>query len=105
MLIDGGQKKKDVNNAVIYMIAKDNLPLDTPEKPGFRKFCKTLNPMYKPPCEVTTTKMIEDKYVHLSGKVGQQLDAADSITLTMDLWSEHKTNIGFLGVTAHCREG
>ncbi|CAH2007638.1 unnamed protein product [Acanthoscelides obtectus] len=38
---DGGGKAGKITNAIIFMIAKDNLPLNTVQKEGFKYFMKT----------------------------------------------------------------
>ena len=79
------------------------MPLSTPERKGFRAFCKVLQPLYKPPCEVTTTKRLEEKYHFLRDKVGAMLSQAQDICLTTDIWTHKSTMRSYLGLTAHFR--
>ncbi|KAK3933102.1 Zinc finger and BTB domain-containing protein 41 [Frankliniella fusca] len=47
----GGHRDKQVTDSLLFMMAKDDLPLSTPEKEGFRVFCKALQPQYSVPSE------------------------------------------------------
>lgn len=85
----------------MYMMMKDGLPLDTPEKKGFRLFVRTLQPLYKAPSEPTLTKLLEEKYDVLREDVGKLMSEAKHITLTCDIWTQKGTMKGFLGLTAH----
>lgn len=46
----------------MYMIAKDNLLLNTNEKSGFIKLLKITAPLYKPPKRKYITKCMDYKY-------------------------------------------
>ncbi|XP_033228569.1 uncharacterized protein LOC117180276 [Belonocnema kinseyi] len=46
---EGGSKYGQMTNAVLYMIAKDNLPLNTVEKECFKYLIKTTIPLYSIP--------------------------------------------------------
>lgn len=48
------------------MICKDNLPLNTTEKEGFKYFMQGIEPLYKIPGRKAITSMIDDKYDLLS---------------------------------------
>jgi len=45
----GGAKSVSITNALVYMLVKDNLPLSSTEKEGFKYFMKQVVPMYKVP--------------------------------------------------------
>jgi len=79
------------------MIAKDKEPLSKTEQPGFRRFCKTLQPNYKLPSEPTVTRKLEEKYQCLRDVVRQELAEADGITLTFDIWTHSSTMKSYLG--------
>ncbi|CAD6216230.1 GSCOCG00011302001-RA-CDS [Cotesia congregata] len=102
---EGGYRNNDVTNALMYMIAVDNLPLCTPEKPGFRMFVRKLQPLYKTPCEPTITKRMTAKYEELKIKVKAELQKADSICLTTDIWTHQHTMRSYLGLTVHYLKG
>ena len=78
------------------MIAKDHMPLRTPERLGFQAFVKKLQPLYRIPCESTLTKMIEMKYEELRERYGVILSKSDSICLTTDIWTHGSTMKSYL---------
>lgn len=83
------------------MIAKDNMPLNSTDKPGLQYFLKTTVPLYSIPGRNKITTLIDAKYDHLSKTMREKLGAASSITLTADVWTETMNTIGYLGFTAH----
>ncbi len=95
----------ECTNALAYMIVKDNLPLRTPEKPGFRKFTSTLQPLYKIPSEPTVTRFIREKYKVLQARIQNLITKASHITLAMDLWTHKNTMRSFLGMTCCMTKG
>ncbi|KAJ8961313.1 hypothetical protein NQ314_005962, partial [Rhamnusium bicolor] len=97
----GGEKSEQVTNAIIYMIAKDNIPLKSTDKEGFKFLMKTIAPLYKMPGRNSVTQLIDTKYEALSLLIKNRLRRVEDITLTTDLWTETLNTIGFLGVTAH----
>jgi len=48
------------------MICKDNMPLNTTEKEGFRHFIQGIESSYKIPGRKAVTSMLDDKYNLLS---------------------------------------
>lgn len=83
------------------MIVKDNLPLNTTEKEGFKHLMKNISPLYKIPGRKCMTKLIDDKYEALSLVVKNRFNKIENITLTSDIWTETMNTKSFLGVTAH----
>ncbi len=86
------------------MMAKDDMPLMTPEKEGFRTFCKAIQPLYSVPSEPYCTAAMEEKFKKLRASYGRKLSNAKSIALTLDLWTHSSTMQSYLGLTAHFRE-
>ncbi|KAK3918589.1 Zinc finger BED domain-containing protein RICESLEEPER 3 [Frankliniella fusca] len=64
----GGERDITVTNALVSMIAKDDMPLSTTSKEGFRLFYSKLQPLYKLPSIPTVTKKIEMAYEELRAK-------------------------------------
>lgn len=60
--LEGGSKTIAITDALIYMFAKDNMPLSTTEKPGFVHFMRKVAPMYKVPSRKIVTKLVKSKY-------------------------------------------
>lgn len=94
-----------INEALLYMIARDNLPLRTVERDGFIHFCKTALPLYKLPSRKKLTEMIDAKFDILSGVVRSALSESEQCCLTADVWTDTGNNQSYLGVTAHYLEG
>lgn len=55
----GGQKASEINQALIYMICKDNMPLSCVEKTGLRRFMSVICPRYKLPSRATVSNIDE----------------------------------------------
>ena len=55
----GGQKQKtsQINQALIYMICKDNMPLSCVEKSGLKRFMRVTCPRYKIPSRTTVSNL------------------------------------------------
>ncbi|XP_018396282.1 PREDICTED: zinc finger BED domain-containing protein 1-like [Cyphomyrmex costatus] len=83
------------------MIVKDNMPLNSTDKPGLKYFMKTAIPLYNIPGRNKITSLIDVKYDYLSGVTKEKLRTALSITLTTDVWTETMNTIGYLGLTVH----
>lgn len=98
--LDGGSKASDITNKLIFMIAKDNMPLSTVEKQGFQTFMKCVSPLYTIPSRKVITSLIEEKYVYLSSLIKEQLSNINDVALTTDIWTDLNTK-SYLGVTAH----
>ncbi|XP_066586476.1 E3 SUMO-protein ligase ZBED1-like isoform X2 [Prorops nasuta] len=98
---EGGKKSNRNNNNILFMITKDNMPLQTVEKEGFKVFVNSLVPLYKIPSRCTMTRLMEEKYNILSNLIKVQLSNVDNISLTTDIWTEPLNTKSFLGLTAH----
>lgn len=100
MLIDKGAATQKVTNAILYMIAKTNLPLSIVENEGFRYLMKTAVPLYTIPSRRTITRLMNEKYDVLKNRFKSNLKQDVSYTLTCDIWTD-VSNQSYLGVTLH----
>lgn len=100
VVLDGGSKASEITNKLVFMIAKDNMPLSTVEKEGFQTFMKCVSPLYTIPSRKMITSLIEEKYTYLSNLIKEELSNVDDIALTTDIWTDINTK-SYLGVTAH----
>ena len=73
LLSEKGEKNAALTNALLYMIAVDDMPLMTTEKRGFLKFAKVASSLYKPPSRTTITRLMDAKYKTLSDKLKADL--------------------------------
>lgn len=101
----GGHRTIQVQNALLRMIAIDNMPLSTTERKGFRDFVKVLQPLYHLPSEPTLTAAMSRKYAELAKKVQMEIQAANSVCLTTDIWTHMHTMRSYLGLTVHYLKG
>lgn len=83
------------------MLVKDNMPLSSTEKDGFKYFMNKVIPMYKVPSRKTITQLINSKYDILSSHIKNKLSLIESITITSDIWTDTLNTKSFLGMTAH----
>lgn len=83
------------------MIAKDNLPMNSTEKEGFKYVFHTAVPLYKIPGRKAISKLIYEKYDVLSEQVKDKLKKIESVTVTTDVWTETMSTTSFLGFTVH----
>lgn len=98
---ESGNKTLKINNALIYMICKDNQPFTIVENDGFCNLIKVIAPHYKLPSKTTLTRWIDDKYDVLSDVFKNKLKSVENLTLTTDLWTETMSMRSFLGITGH----
>ncbi|KAE8745967.1 hypothetical protein FOCC_FOCC007329 [Frankliniella occidentalis] len=99
----GGTSFAAAKEALVFMIAKDNMPLSTTQREGFQTFCHTLQPNFKLPCSSMVTKEVEMSYERLREKFAAKLSVMESLTMTADIWTSQAMK-SFLGVTAHFPE-
>ncbi|XP_015121184.1 zinc finger BED domain-containing protein 1-like [Diachasma alloeum] len=101
---EGGAQAAKIKNAMVYMMAKDDLPLSATEKEGFRYLMSVVAPNYEVPKKTSITRATEEKYKVLSGIVKSKLAKVENLTLTTDIWTETMSTRGFLGLTIHFLE-
>ncbi|XP_052132627.1 E3 SUMO-protein ligase ZBED1-like, partial [Frankliniella occidentalis] len=96
-----GMRNLALREALLYMICRDNMPLQTSDKEGFRNFCKVAVPLWKPPSRGTVTTLLEEKYLKCSAFVRDTIAELDAYCMTADIWTEKHTVKSYLGVTLH----
>ncbi|XP_043064103.1 uncharacterized protein LOC108094564 [Drosophila ficusphila] len=52
---ENGNKTKEINEAIVYMICKDNMPVRCVEKEGLKGLLKKCVPHFKIPCRSTAS--------------------------------------------------
>lgn len=95
-----GDKTRRINNAIIFMICKDNHPFSLVENEGFKNLLKVTAPHYKIPSRTSVTRWLDEKYDALSTVMKNKLCCVEDLTLTSDIWSDLQMR-SYLGVTAH----
>lgn len=84
---DGGSKAGEITYAVLFMIAKDNMPFNNVGREGFKYLMKIIVPLYSVPGRKSITKYIEEKYNYLSSVTKDRLKTVH-VSLTSDLWTD-----------------
>ncbi|XP_071567441.1 E3 SUMO-protein ligase ZBED1-like isoform X2 [Temnothorax nylanderi] len=98
---EGGTRAGEITNAILFMIAKDNMPFQTVDNEGFRYLMKTTVPLYSVPGRKSITKKMEEKYEYLSACEKQKLEKIDYFSVTADIWTDVLNTISYLGITVH----
>ncbi|XP_011860347.1 PREDICTED: zinc finger BED domain-containing protein 4-like [Vollenhovia emeryi] len=98
---EGGSKAGEITNAILFMLAKDNMPFNTVKKEGFKYLIKTTVPLYNVPGRKSITKYMEEKYNYLSSVTKDRLNTTQHISLTSDLWTDVLNTVSYLEMTAH----
>jgi len=101
IVLEGGSKTQAITDALIYMIARDNMPLSITEKPGFIYFMRKTAPLYKIPSRKVITNLVKSKYQVLSSLVKSRLSNVEYMTITADIWTNIINTTSFLGMTVH----
>lgn len=91
-------KRGQITNAVVFMIAKDYLPLNTQEKTGFHHLMKVA-PLHKVPSRKTIVHMIMINMTFFRHKIKIQVEA---LSLTADVWTDSHNSQSYLGLNGHC---
>lgn len=59
-----GDKTKRINNAIMFMICKDNHPFSLVEHEGFKNLLKVTAPHYKIPSRSSVTRWLDKSMMH-----------------------------------------
>lgn len=99
-----GDKTKRINNAIMFIICKENQPYSLVENEGFKNLLKVLAPHYKIPSRTSVARCLDEKYDALSIVMKNKLCCVEHLTLKSDIWSDLQMRT-YLGVTAHFGSG
>ncbi|KAK7944386.1 hypothetical protein WMY93_000114 [Mugilogobius chulae] len=82
------KQAKELNQAVAYFIAKDMLPFQAVEKPGFLHLMKKVAPQYKVPVRTHfSTNEIPKLYMEVRASIEEQIKEAEWFGATTDVWT------------------
>ncbi|KAJ8928549.1 hypothetical protein NQ314_018887 [Rhamnusium bicolor] len=98
---EGGNKANKVTNAIIFMIAKDNCPLNITEKVGFQYLMRTVAPSYHIPGRKTISNLMDEKYEVLFKLMKDKISSIKHFCFTSDVWTDTLNSRSFVGVTVH----
>ncbi|EFN65135.1 Zinc finger BED domain-containing protein 1, partial [Camponotus floridanus] len=94
-------KAEEITNAILFMIAKDNMPFQIVDNKGFRNLMKTTAPLYSIPGRKSITKRLEEKYEYLKACEKQKLEKMNYFSVTADIWTDVLNTVSYLGMTVH----
>jgi hypothetical protein len=77
-----------------------NLPVSTVEQPWFVQFMQVIDPKFAMPGRRKVLSAINKVYQAKRELLRQKIAAADSLSLTLDMWSDRRMR-SFIGVTVH----
>lgn len=87
--------EKDSRDALDKMVILHEYPLSIVEHIGFKKFTRTIQPLFKSPCRNILKSDIKNVYVMEKSKFIQNIEKLQGrIAITIDMWtSTNKTNM------------
>ena len=96
-----GRKSQEIDFALLETIVKNYLPFQIVESVYFQKYCRLLNNSYTlPPRKAISTVLTDKLYDITKGKIMQQLEKAEAVTISTDGWTSINNDC-YLSVTAH----
>ena len=87
------------DRATTELVVAQNLPLSFVGSEAFEKYCKIMDPRYVVPTTERVKNLIDDSFDRMSTILHHELNEAESVSLTADLWTAN-SHEGYLGVTA-----
>ena len=94
-------RQKKITDALVSFIATDLLPLSLVESSSFRNLVGLLDPKYSVPSRKHFSQtLLTNKVSDVERRLKTQLQQAQSVCLTIDLWSSRQMR-GYMGVTGH----
>ena len=101
-LPSSNKRTKEITDAITHFLAKDSVPFNAVECPGFRHLLHVLEPRYEVPAKLTFSRYRVVKLYDATWK--QVLDelnnSLDYFTTTTDMWSSHGMT-PYVGFTLH----
>ncbi|XDV36064.1 hypothetical protein PO909_005915 [Leuciscus waleckii] len=91
-------RQRELDEALINMVVKDLQPFTIVDDEGFREFVNKLDPSYVLPSRKVLKIMVSEKYNKAKEKTMEDLQKAEFVSLTADMWSSINMD-GYLGVT------
>uniref|UniRef100_A0A674MKY1 BED-type domain-containing protein n=1 Tax=Takifugu rubripes TaxID=31033 RepID=A0A674MKY1_TAKRU len=100
MTFPPGDRKQELDEALVVFIVKDSQPFTVVSDPGFCALVAKLDPTYILPSRQTVKAMVERRYVEEKEKAKAALQNVDSVSLTADMWTSINMD-AYLAVTCH----
>ena len=97
----GSQRKEQLDEALVTLIARDMQPLSLVEDKGFQDFCEVMDRRYQVPGRVhLRNSLLPEKFDKVQGELKIKLGLASSVSVSTDLWTS-VNNSGFMAMTCH----
>ncbi|TWW54177.1 hypothetical protein D4764_0192040 [Takifugu flavidus] len=100
MTFPPGDRKQELDEALVDFIVKDSQPFTVVSDPGFRALVAKLDPTCTLPSRQTVKAMVERRDVEEKEKAKAALQNVDSVSLTADMWTSINMD-AYLAVTCH----
>ena len=86
----------------MHFMAKEMIPINTVEKPGFRSMVRKLDSRYEVPSRKYFSKtVLPSLYAETCERVTKELQEAEYYSVTTDLWSSAGKLEPYLAVMVH----
>ena len=95
-----GERRKELNDAIINSILEDGLPFDIFRKPGMAKFLSVAIPGYTAPHRKTIRQKIALLYCLYTRKLRDLMPQIGFLALTSDIWKNSR-QVHLIALTAH----
>ncbi|CAG8775543.1 434_t:CDS:1, partial [Acaulospora morrowiae] len=96
-----GIKKTKIHHAVVEWLIVDNLPLNTINGEGFRRFMLQIDPGFCRPSYKALKKEISFENTNAKNQIYELLEkSSEMVFLTTDLWTA-RNGTGYIGITAY----
>lgn len=99
-LSTSGNRKRDLDDALVNFIVKDSQPFSVVEDVGFKELVAKLDPTYTLPTRKAVKNMVEAKYEEEKEKAKAELQGVETVSLTSDMWTSINMD-AYLAVTCH----
>lgn len=98
---ESSQKKKEIDKALTFMIAKDFQPFNIVNDTGFKQLLNIIDPKYVIPSKTTVRdNYMKEYYLSAKNKLKDMLMDTSYVAITTDSWTSRQTEC-YLTVTCH----
>ena len=92
---------EEATHALVLHVACDLVPFCKLESPHFRSFVSALDQRYQVPSRKhLVNTLLQEEATRVHSDVMQQLSCAESVCVTLDIWSSRPMR-SYLGITGH----
>lgn len=95
-----GNRKKEIDDAVVNFIIKDSQLFSVVEDVGFKELVAKLDPTYTLPTRKAVKNMVYARYEEEKEQAKAELQGVETVSLTSDMWTSINME-AFLAVTCH----